>query len=367
MDHAPAVLLEPYRLGPLTIRNRMVMAPMTRSRAVKDAVAHPLAPTYYAQRAGAGLIVSEATQVSRQGTGYIRTPGIYSSEQVQAWRRVTDAVHDAGGVIFAQLWHVGRVSHFDFQNGALPVGPSALNAEAEVFISTGVVRTPTPRALSTIEIADVIGQFRKAAENAAAAGFDGVELHGSSGYLLDQFLRDASNCRNDRYGGSIANRARFPLEVAAAVSDVLGADRVGYRVGPNMTLHGMHDSAPVDTFSYLAAHLDQIGLAYLHVTEGISGPDAPPQGAIRIAPYLRRVFSRTFILNGGYDAKSGEVAISQGEADLISYGVPFLANPDLPERFRNGDPLNMPDYESFYVPGEDDAVGYTDYPAIKRK
>ncbi len=367
MNHTPVALLAPYRLGSVILKNRMVMAPMTRSRAVAGEVAHPLAPTYYAQRASAGLIISEATQVSRQGTGYIRTPGIYSSEQVEAWRRVTDAVHDAGGVIYAQLWHVGRISHPEFHNGALPVGPSALNAEAEVFISTGLASTPIPRALTTVEIADVIDQFRKGAENAAAAGFDGVEIHGSSGYLLDQFLRDGSNNRDDRYGGSIANRARFPLEIAAAVTDVLGADRVGYRIGPNMTLHGMHDSTPIETFSYLATHLDRMGLAYLHVTEGIAGPDAPPPGAIRIAPYLRKVFSRTFILNGGYDAQSGDAAIFNAEADLISYGVPFLANPDLPERFLNGDALNVPDHGSFYTPGVDDAMGYTDYPAINQK
>ncbi|TRO37821.1 alkene reductase [Pseudomonas putida] len=366
MDQTPVALLDSFPLGPITLKNRLVMAPMTRSRAIADGLVHPLASIYYAQRASAGLIISEATQVSRQGTGYIRTPGIFSSEQVVAWRRVTDAVHEAGGVIFAQLWHVGRVSHSEFQDGGLPVGPSALNANADVFISTGVASTPTPRALTADEIDDVIDQFRKGAENAVAARFDGVEIHGSSGYLLDQFLRDGSNSRDDRYGGSIENRARFPLEVTAAVSAVLGADRVGYRVGPNMSLHGMHDSTPIDTFSYLATQLDQMGIAYLHVTEGIAGPDAPPPNATRIAPYLRNAFSGTLILNGGYDAQSGESAIFHGDADLISYGVPFLANPDLPERFRHGLPLNAPDYGTFYAPEEDDAVGYTDYPVANR-
>ncbi|TCS10280.1 alkene reductase [Caulobacter sp. BK020] len=364
MHTPPKALLGPYRLGAITLKNRMVMAPMTRSRAGVGNVANRLAPTYYAQRASAGLIISEATQVSPQGVGYIRTPGIHSPEQVAAWRRVTDAVHDAGGVIFAQLWHVGRISHPEFHAGALPVAPSALSGDAEVFISTGRASTPTPRALATEEIASVVEQFRQAARNADAAGFDGVEIHGSSGYLLDQFLRDGSNKRDDQYGGSIANRARFPLEVATAVSDVLGAGRVGYRVGPSMTLHGMSDSTPVETFTYLASELDGMGLAYLHVTEGVAGPDAPPPGVERIAPHLRRVFSRCFVLNGGYDAELGEAAIQLGEADLIAYGEPFLANPDLPERFRRGAPLNTPDRPTFYEPGEDDAVGYTDYPAL---
>ena len=365
MNDRSAALFSPHRLGALALKNRLVMAPMTRSRAVGGNVPHPLAATYYAQRASAGLIISEATQVSPQGVGYIRTPGIHSPAQVAAWRRVTDAVHAAGGVIFAQLWHVGRISHPEFHGGALPVAPSALNADAEVFISTGRAATPVPRALDTDEIAEVVDQFRSAARNADAAGFDGVEIHGSSGYLLDQFLRDGSNVRTDRYGGSIANRARFPLEVAAAVTEVLGGERVGYRVGPAMSLHGMRDSTPAETFTHLAAELDRLGLAYLHVTEGVAGPDAPPPGVERIAPRLRRVFSRTFVLNGGYDADSGAAAISRGEADLIAYGVPFLANPDLSERYRRGAPLNEPHSPSFYEPGEDDAVGYTDYLALQ--
>ncbi|EJT05880.1 alkene reductase [Rhizobium sp. CCGE 510] len=357
-------LLSPHRLGAITLKNRMVMAPMTRSRAVDGNVSHPLAPVYYGQRASAGLIVSEATQVSSQGVGYIRTPGIHSAEQVDGWRRVTAAVHEAGGVIFAQLWHVGRVSHAEFHGGKPPVGPSPLSANAEAFISTGPAPTPVPRALATEEVPGLVEQFRQGARNAAAAGFDGVEIHGSSGYLLDQFLRDGSNIREDRYGGSIQNRARFPLEVAAAVTEILGGDRVGYRVGPSMTLHSMHDSAPIETFTYLAAELDRLGLAYLHVTEGVAGPDAPSPGVERVAPHLRRAFSRTLILNGGYDAELGEAAISRGEADLIAYGVPFLASPDLPKRFRRGAELNIPDYPSFYVPGEDESVGYTDYPSL---
>ncbi|WP_082746979.1 alkene reductase [Burkholderia sp. MSMB1826] len=357
-------LFSPYRLGSVEIKNRMVMAPMTRCRAVGGNLVHPLAPIYYAQRATAGLMVSEATQVSEQGVGYVRTPGIHSPEQIAAWHRVTDAVHAVGGVIFAQLWHVGRVSHPAFHNGAMPVAPSALNADANVFLSNGPALTPVPRALDCEEISDIVDQFRRAAKNADAAGFDGVEIHGSSGYLLDQFLRDGSNIRTDRYGGSIENRARFPLEVAAAAVDILGGERVGYRVGPSMTLHAMSDSTPIETFSYLAVELDRLGIAYLHVTEGVAGPDAPPPGIERVAPYLRKAFSRCLILNGGFDSYLGEKAIARGEADLISYGVPFLANPDLPERYRLDAPMNTPDYTSFYEPGEDDAVGYIDYPAL---
>lgn len=358
-------LFSPRELGPVTLKNRMVMAPMTRSRAVEGNANHPLAPTYYAQRASAGLIISEATQVSRQGVGYIRIPGIHTTDQIAAWRRVTDAVHAAGGVIFAQLWHVGRISHPSFHDGELPVAPSALKGDGDVFVAGGRrVAVDVPRALRTEEMPGIVEQFRAAARNADLAGFDGVEIHGSSGYLLDQFLRDGSNVRTDRYGGSVENRARLPLEVAAAVVAVLGAGRVGYRVGPNLTLHGMRDSDPVGTFTYLAAQLDKLGLAYLHVAEPVAGPEALPPAVEPVAPHLRRVFSGALMLNGGYDAPLGEAAIAAGQADLIAYGVPFLANPDLPERFRRGSPMNAPDYPSFYEPGPDDAVGYIDYPFL---
>lgn len=360
-------LFSPYKLGGLPLKNRLVMAPMTRSRAVEGNLAHPLAPTYYAQRASAGLIISEATQVSLQGVGYIRTPGIHTKEQVAAWRRVTDAVHAAGGTIFAQLWHVGRISHPEFHGGELPVAPSALQGVGDVFIAGGRrVPVGVPRALRTDEMPGIVDQFQAAARNADLAGFDGVEIHGSSGYLLDQFLRDGSNIRTDHYGGSVPNRARLPLEVAAAVVAVLGAHRVGYRVGPNLSLHGMHDSDPVTTFSYLAAELNKLGIAYLHVAEPIAGEEKPPPTVEPVAPHLRRVFTGALILNGGYDAQSGEAAIETGQADLIAYGVPFLANPDLPARLQRGAPLNAPDYPSFYQPGPDDAVGYIDYPFLAR-
>jgi N-ethylmaleimide reductase len=242
-------LFSPYLLGDIPLNNRMVMAPMTRSRALDGNVPNPLAATYYAQRASAGLIVTEGTQVSPQGVGYIRTPGIHSSEQVAGWKQITEAVHRVGGAIFAQLWHVGRVSHPDFHDGALPLAPSALPVDGEAFTSNGKVKIPTPRALTTSEIPDIVTQFRRGAENAKAAGFDGVELHGANGYLLDQFLRDGSNHRTDAYGGSLQNRARLPLEVAEAVASVFGPNRVGYRISPHFPMFSMSDSKPIETFT----------------------------------------------------------------------------------------------------------------------
>lgn len=356
-------LLSTYRLGRLELKNRMVLAPMTRSRALVDGnVPNPLAVTYYVQRASAGLLITEATQVSPQGVGYIRTPGMHSPEQVAGWRKVTDAVHEAGGVIYAQLWHVGRMSHPDFHGGQPPVAPSAIPVDGEVFTFNGRTRMVTPRALETKEIPGIVEDFRRAAENARAAGFDGVELHGSNGYLLDQFLRDGSNRRTDAYGGSIENRARFPLEVARAVADVWGAERVGYRLFPQpFPYGGMSDSTPVETFSYLARELNRLGLGYLHVTEAVSGK-AVPSAEQRITPLLRKVFQGVLMVNGGYDAATGEAALSRGEADLVAYGVPFIANPDLPERFRNEAPLNSVDFSTFFT-GEE--RGYTDYPALR--
>jgi N-ethylmaleimide reductase len=350
-------LFSSYNLGGLELQNRMVMAPMTRSRAIEGNVPNPLATTYYVQRATAGLMITEGTQVSPQGVGYIRTPGIYSPEQVAGWKLLTDAVHRAGGRIYAQLWHVGRVSHPDFHDGALPVAPSAIAAEGEVFTTRGKTRMVTPRALELHELPGIVEQFRRGAENAKAAGFDGVELHGSNGYLLDQFLRDGSNQRTDSYGGSIQNRARLPLEVAEAVAYVWGAERVGYRVNPYFSMLSMSDSNPVETFTYLARELNRLGLGYLHVTEGVAGKP----GTQRITPLLRQSFEGTLIANGGYDARTGNEAIARGEADLIAYGMPYLANPDLLERFKLGGPLNKPDMATFYA-GEE--KGYVDYPSL---
>jgi N-ethylmaleimide reductase len=354
-------LFSPYRLGDLELSNRLVMSPMTRSRALDGNVPSSFAATYYAQRASAGLIITEATQVSPQGVGYIRTPGIHSAEQVAGWTTVTDAVHRAGGKIFAQLWHVGRVSHSDFHDGELPVAPSALPVEGEAFTTRGRTKLVTPRALETSEIPGIVAQFRTAAENAKAAGFDGVELHGANGYLLDQFLRDGSNRRTDAYGGSFRNRARFPLDVTEAVIGVWGPRRVGYKLSPYFSGYSMSDSNPIETFSFIASELSRRGLLYLHVTEPVAGAAAAPAGTARATPILRDTFDGALIVNGGYDAGSGTAAIARGEADLVAYGVPFLANPDLPARYWRNAPLNSPDQATFYA-GEE--KGYIDYPAL---
>jgi N-ethylmaleimide reductase len=359
---APAqpTLFSPYSLGDIPLNNRLVLSPMTRSRALEGNVANPLAATYYVQRASAGLMITEGTQVSPQGVGYIRTPGIHSPEQVAGWKHITDAVHRVGGTIFAQLWHVGRVSHPDFHNGELPVGPSALPVAGEAFTNNGKVQIPTPRALETSEIRGIVEQFRKGAENAKAAGFDGVELHGANGYLLDEFLRDGANRRTDAYGGSISNRARLPLEVTEAVAGVFGASRVGYKLSPYFPGYSMSDSNPIATFTYIAKELGKRGIGYLHVSEAIAGP-MKVDGTVRVTPLIRDVFDGTMIVNGGYDAATAEAAIARGEADLVAFGVPFIANPDLPLRYRKQAALNAPDMATFYA-GE--AKGYTDYPAL---
>jgi N-ethylmaleimide reductase len=354
-------LFSPFRLGSLELANRIVMSPMTRSRALEGNVPNPLAATYYAQRASAGLIITEASQVSPQGVGYIRTPGIHSDAQVAGWRSVTDAVHRAGGKIFAQLWHVGRVSHPDFHNGALPVAPSALPVEGEAFTNHGRTKLVTPRALDIGELPGIVAQFRQAAENAKAAGFDGVELHGANGYLLDQFLRDGANHRTHAYGGSPTNRARFPLEVTDAVIGVWGPQRVGYKLSPYFAGYSMSDSNPLGTFAFIATELSKRGLLYLHVSEAVAGPMATPAGTRRATPILRDAFNGALIVNGGYDARSGQAAIAHGEADLVAIGVPFLANPDLPARYRKNAALNTPDQTTFYA-GEE--KGYIDYPAL---
>ncbi len=352
-------LLTRYKLGDLELSNRMAMAPMTRCRAVPGNVPNPLAVTYYVQRASAGLIITEGSQVSPQGVGYIRTPGIHSPEQVAGWKKVTGAVHKARGKIFLQLWHVGRMSHPDFLGGALPVAPSALPFEGEVHTPQGKKKFVTPRALELDEIPGIIEQFRKGAKNAKAAGFDGVEIHGANGYLLDQFLRDGSNKRTDKYGGSLQNRVRLPLEVTEAVVSVWGADRVGYRISPHFSNYSMSDTNPRQTYSYFAEKLKNIGLGYLHMVEPVGGRMGAIAKDARLTPIIRDIFEGALIINGGYDARSGNEAIEKGEADLISFGVLFLANPDLPLRFSKNAPLNSADVATFYV-GEE--KGYIDYP-----
>jgi len=354
-------LYSELRLGPLQLKNRIVMAPLTRCRAVGGNVPHPLAASYYSQRASAGLIITEATQVSPQGVGYVRTPGIHSGDQVRGWRRVVDAVHRAGAPIFLQLWHVGRVSHPDFHGGELPVAPSPIAAQ-------GLIRTPhgrkpfvAPRALEASELPGIVEQFREGAVNALEAGFDGVEVHGANGYLLDQFVEDGTNQRTDRYGGSIANRMRLPLEVTDAVTQVWGPDRVGYRISPNGKANSMSDSNPAAVFTALARALSERGLAYLHVRETISGPLAVPEEQ-RLTGRIRELFRGRLLVNGGYDLDSGSAAVGSGLADAVVYGTLFLANPDLPRRFRERAPLNEPDPATFY---DGEEKGYVDYPTLE--
>ena len=352
-------LFSPVTLGSLELPSRVLMAPMTRSRAGAGGVPTPLMTTYYAQRASAGLIIAEMTQVSADGQGYVDTPGIHTAAQVEGWAHVTRAVHDAGGRIVLQLGHTGRISHPSLQpDGALPVAPSAIAPEGSVYTATGPQPFVMPRALRTAELPRIVQVFADAARRARAAGFDGVELHAANGYLLDQFLRDGSNHRDDDYGGSVANRARLLLEVARAVADAWEPGRVGVRVSPFNSYNSMSDSDPEATFAQVAILLGGRGLAYLHVVEP-SGPDGAR--VTRLTPTLRRHFGGAVIVNGAFDAPSAEAAIARGEADAVSFGVPFLANPDLPRRIALDAPLNAPDGATFYG---GDASGYTDYPAL---
>jgi N-ethylmaleimide reductase len=352
---------QPVQLGALTLRNRIVMAPMTRNRVGKELIPGAMNVEYYAQRASAGLIISEGSQVSAQGVGYAATPGIHSAEQVAGWRLVTDAVHARGGRIFLQLWHVGRVSHPSLQpDGALPVAPSAIAAEGFAFTYSGMQPLVTPRALEAAELPGIVEQFRHGARMALEAGFDGVEIHGANGYLLDQFLESGSNARTDAYGGSPENRARLLLEVTAAVAEIWGADRVGVRLSPLNAYNSMSDADPAATFGYAAEAVGRLGIAYLHVVE----PREPMMvdGTERSAgEYLGVRFGGTLILNGGLDLERAEALIASGKADLVSFGRLFLANPDLPERFAAGAALNTPDPATFYG---GDARGYIDYPAL---
>ncbi|MEL6372273.1 MAG: alkene reductase [Pseudomonadota bacterium] len=357
-----------FTLGGLALPSRIVMAPMTRSRASMEGVPSPLAPTYYAQRASAGLIVTEASQISAQGVGYIRTPGCYTDEMVDAWSAVTETVHATGGRIYLQIWHVGRTSHPDFHGGTLPVAPSAIGYDGEVFTPDGKKTIVTPRALDASELPGIVEDFARAARNAMRAGFDGVEIHGANSYLLDQFLRDGSNQRDDAYGGSVENRARFPLEVVDAVIAEIGAAKTGYRINPlNIPPFGMLDSDPKATFGYLVGELSARSIGYLHVLEPLTtggdvhGQEVAFEAPERLTPHFRSLFDGPLIANGGYTKATAEAALASGEADLIAFGALFLANPDLPERLRGDAPLNKPDPDTFYQ-GEE--KGYTDYPTL---
>lgn len=354
-------LFETYQLGPHRLKNRIVMAPMTRNRAGQGNVPTPLIALYYRQRASAGLMITEGSQVTPEGQGYPNTPGIHSPEQVEGWKQVTSAVHSEGGHIFLQLWHVGRISHSLYQPGqALPVAPSAIAPRGQVYTREGMKPFETPRALSTDEVQAVVAQYRRGAENALAAGFDGVEVHGANGYLIDQFLQDGSNQRSDRYGGSVENRARFLVEVVDAVKDVWGADRVGVRLSPNGSFNDMSDSNPAATFGYAVHALDELGVAYVHLRTGT--PDDARHGRQPVPiEQFRPLFRRTLVLNDRFDRERGATVVADGLADLIAYGSSFISNPDLPLRLRLGAPLTPPDASTFYGGGE---KGYVDYPTL---
>lgn len=355
-------LFQPVRLGPYSLANRIVMAPLTRSRAGADGVPCPLMAEYYAQRASAGLIIAEGTNISPQGRGYAFTPGIYDGAQVAGWRPVIESVHVCGGRIFPQLWHVGRVSHPSLQpGGVLPIAPSAIRPQATSYTAEGFQPCVTPRALATDEIPLIIEQYRQAARNALAAGFDGVEIHAANGYLVEQFLRDSTNRRTDAYGGSRENRARFLFEVTEAVAGVCGGQRVGIRLSPLATVNGAApDSNPAATYTLAVAGLNAFDLAYIHVIEGDTQGPRQVSGGFDLQ-ILRRTFHGLYMANNGYDRELALDARRRNLADLVSFGRSFIANPDLVERLRIGAVLNIPDRATFFGGG---AAGYTDYPVL---
>jgi N-ethylmaleimide reductase len=357
-------LLKPIALQSLQLKNRIVMAPMTRSRANNEGnLPNELMATYYRQRAGAGLIISEGSQISKQAVGYINTPGIYSEEQVAGWKQVTEAVHEEGGKIFLQLWHVGRMSHPDFHNGDLPVAPSAINPNEQSYTPEGFKDTVTPRALTIKEIKQIVQDYKQAAQNAIKAGFDGVEIHASNGYLLHQFFASTSNVRNDEYGGSIENRARVLFEIIEAVKEEVSLDKVGVRLNPS--LHGIFgmtlNEDTIPTFDYIIENLNKYNLAYLHLSEPFTDVSELPHAETNIAKRYRPIYNGNLIINAGFTRESGNEVIDRGDADLVAFGVPFIANPDLPERFEQFAELQQPDKDTFYTPG---AEGYIDYPSL---
>ena len=360
-----SLLFSPLKVGALHLPSRVVMAPMTRARSGPHGVPTPLNATYYAQRASAGLIVAEATQISAEGQGYLRTPGIHSREQIAAWKAVTQAVHAAGGRIVLQLWHVGRVSHAENREpGTRAVGPSAVAADVRIYTPTGWNPAPTPHALSAGEIAATVADYARAARNAMAAGFDGVEIHAGNGYLVDQFLHANANLRSDAHGGSTGNRSRFLWEVTEAVAGAVGADRTGVRLSPFGVFNGVSDPDPAALFATAIRGLDTMGLAYLHVINPeVSGDrnakDVAPE--VDVPRFCRAHFRGTLMVAGGYDRDSAEAALERGEADLIGFGRPYIANPDLATRLHRGEALATPERATFYTDGPQ---GYVDYPAL---
>jgi 2,4-dienoyl-CoA reductase-like NADH-dependent reductase (Old Yellow Enzyme family) len=347
-------LFDPLKIGDLTLRNRIIMAPLTRQRAGTIRVPNALMAQYYAERASAGMILSEATSVTPQGVGYSDTPGIWSDEQTEGWKLVTDAVHKAGGLIFLQLWHVGRVSDPYFLNGDLPVAPSAIAAQGHVSLLRPQRAFVTPRALDISELPGIVAAYRKGAENAKAAGFDGVQVHGANGYLIDQFLQDSTNHRTDAYGGPIENRARLMLEVVDACIDVWGANRVGMHLAPRGDSHTMGDSNPLATFGYVARELGKRKIAFIAAREAL--------GEGRIGPQLKEAFGGPFIANEKFTKETAQQVLDTGEADAVAWGKAFIANPDLPRRLELNAPLNEPDPSTFYAEGP---KGYTDYPSLE--
>ncbi|MGI9133937.1 MAG: alkene reductase [Rhodoferax sp.] len=362
-------LFEPLQVGRMALANRIVMAPLTRNRAPGN-IPNALMEQYYVQRASAGLIVSEGTAITPQGQGYADVPGLYSTEQIDGWKRITHAVHEAGGKLVVQLWHVGRVSHVELQpHFAAPVAPSAIRAHTKtVLLRDGVptfVETSEPRALDASEIPGIVEDYRHAAENAIASGFDGVEIHAANGYLIDQFLKSGSNQRSDDYGGSLRNRARFLLEVVRAVVDDIGGDRVGIRLSPVTPANDVTDADPQQLFDYVIHHLAEMNLAYIHIIEGATGgarelPDRPFDYAQLRDVYRKAGGRAAWMVNNGYTAEMATQALQQG-ADLVAFGRPFIANPDLPLRLRTGAALNPGDRATFYGGG---TKGYTDYPTL---
>ncbi|BAW25417.1 alkene reductase [Pseudomonas putida] len=346
-------LFDPITLGDLQLPNRIIMAPLTRCRADEGRVPNALMAEYYVQRASAGLILSEATSVTAMGVGYPDTPGIWNDEQVRGWNNVTKAVHAAGGRIFLQLWHVGRISHPSYLNGELPVAPSAIQPKGHVSLVRPLSDYPTPRALETEEINDIVEAYRSGAENAKAAGFDGVEIHGANGYLLDQFLQSSTNQRTDLYGGSLENRARLLLEVTDAAIEVWGANRVGVHLAPRADAHDMGDAHRAETFTYVARELGKRGIAFICSREREADDS--------IGPLIKEAFGGPYIVNERFDKASANAALASGKADAVAFGVPFIANPDLPARLAADAPLNEARPETFYGKGP---VGYIDYPRL---
>lgn len=346
-------LFESVKLGDLTLPNRIVMAPLTRARAGKERIPNDLMRQYYTQRAGAGLILTEATSIDPMGVGYADTPGIWSEEQVQGWKKVVEGVHKAGGRIFVQLWHVGRISDPIFLSGALPVAPSAIAPEGHVSLVRPKKNYVTPRALEHHEILELVEKYRKAAENAKRAGFDGVEIHGANGYLPDQFLQTGTNQRTDEYGGSVENRARFLLQITDAAIGVFGAGRVGVHIAPRSDSHSISDANPLETFTYVVKELAKRKIAFVFARA--------TQGEDQLGAKLKQAFGGNFIANQGLGKEEAEAILKRGEADLVSFGQLYIANPDLVHRLKEGAPLNAPKPELFYSPGPE---GYTDYPAL---